>query len=105
MDSLSPELALPGRMYCGRRISRRWKNTGRYVSSVATGLTGSISRSSGRSVKFKSRGYSRGSARVDYRYSGLYHPARAMPPALRALQEKVERVLLATSALAPCVSS
>jgi alkylated DNA repair dioxygenase AlkB len=32
---------------------------------------------------------------VDYRYSGLYHPACPMPQELRALQAKVERVLAA----------
>jgi len=30
---------------------------------------------------------------VDYRYSGLHHPARTMPPEIRALQEQVEQVL------------
>ncbi|KVP39819.1 alpha-ketoglutarate-dependent dioxygenase AlkB family protein [Burkholderia ubonensis] len=32
---------------------------------------------------------------VDYRYSGLHHPARAMPQELRALQERVELALAA----------
>ncbi len=30
---------------------------------------------------------------VDYRYSGLHHPARAMPLKLRELREKLEQVL------------
>jgi len=32
---------------------------------------------------------------VDYRYSGLHHPAKPMPPQLLALKEQVERTLAA----------